>query len=68
MNDETVERLELKISYLERANQELSDAVFRQQQQLEELQARVAMLAGRLEAARADEQPYTQEEERPPHY
>ncbi len=30
MQDETVERLELKIAYLERAGQELSDVVYRQ--------------------------------------
>jgi uncharacterized coiled-coil protein SlyX len=69
MSDEGLERIELKIAFLERANNELSDVVYRQQQELAVLNEKVAALAGRLEAAKAGEQmPYSLEEERPPHY
>lgn len=68
MNAEDFERLELKVAFLERANQELSDVVYRQQQELEELRARLAVLATRIDAAKAGETPYTPEQERPPHY
>ena len=68
MNAEDFERLELKIAFLERANQELSDVVYRQQQELEDLRARLAVLATRVDAAKAGETEYTPEQERPPHY
>jgi len=69
MSDEGLERIELKIAFLERANNELSDVVYRQQQELAALNEKVAALAGRLESAKAGEQmPYSLEEERPPHY
>jgi uncharacterized coiled-coil protein SlyX len=67
MND-AIERLELKLAFLERANQELSDVVYRQQQELEELRTRVALLKNRVDAMKGDETPYTPEQERPPHY
>jgi SlyX protein len=67
MND-TIERLELKLAYLERANQELSDVVYRQQQELEELRTRIALLVARIDAMKAGETTYTPEQERPPHY
>jgi SlyX protein len=70
MNDDTIERLELKIAFLERAAAELSDVVYGQQRELAHLRARLTDLAGRLEAAAAQgaERPYTLEEEKPPHY
>jgi uncharacterized coiled-coil protein SlyX len=70
MNDDTVERLELKIAFLERAGTELSDVVYAQQREIAELRARLADLVGRLEAAAAQsaERAYTIEEEKPPHY
>jgi uncharacterized coiled-coil protein SlyX len=68
VNDE-LERVELKIAYLERANNELSDVVYRQQQELAALAERVAMLATRLDAVKTGEgTAYSLEEERPPHY
>lgn len=68
MNDE-LERVELKIAYLERANNELSDVVYRQQQELAALAERVASLASRLDAVKTQEgTAYSLEEERPPHY
>jgi SlyX protein len=66
--NETLERIELKIAFLERANNELSDVVYRQQQELDSLRARVQSLQTQLDAAKQPDQPYALEEERPPHY
>lgn len=63
-----LERIELKLAFLERANTELSDVVYRQQQEIEALRAQLAALIARLQAAQAEETPYTLEQERPPHY
>jgi SlyX protein len=69
MNSDALEQIESKIAFLERANTELSDVVFRQQQELEALQVRVAALMARLESAQAEQgTAYTPEQERPPHY
>lgn len=68
MQDETVERLELKIAYLERASQELSDALYRQSQALDALAARFDALLQRLEAEDAAPTAWTPEQEKPPHY
>ncbi len=51
MNAEFVERIELKIAYLERANNDLSEVVYRQQQQIDALRAELAALNGKMEAA-----------------
>ena len=63
-----IERLELKIAYLERANNELSDVVYRQQLELDQLRARVASLVDRVEAIKDSPTQYTPEQEKPPHY
>jgi SlyX protein len=68
MSPETLEQIETKIAFLERANAELSDVVYRQQREIEELRTRIMGLAARLEAVQADVRPYTLEEEKPPHY
>ncbi len=68
MNDETVERLELKLAFLERSNQELSDVVYRQQQEIEALRLQLREMVGRIEALREEPTGYTAEQERPPHY
>jgi uncharacterized coiled-coil protein SlyX len=68
MDSETLERVELKIAFLERANSELSDVVYRQQQEIESLRAQLAALVARLAAAQAEQTTYTAEQERPPHY
>ncbi len=67
-DSESLERIELKIAFLERANTELSDVVYRQQQEIEALRAQLAALLARLEAAQAEHTQYTPEQERPPHY
>ena len=68
MNDETVERLETKIAFLERATNELSDVVYKQQQEIATLHERLALLTNRFEASRTTDRVYSAEEERPPHY
>ena len=67
MNSEQIERIETKIAFLESANVELSDVVYRQQQELRALRAQLDALAQRLEAAQAAEPARSPEEERPPH-
>jgi uncharacterized coiled-coil protein SlyX len=68
MNAHTLEQLEIKIAFLERANADLGDVVFRQHQDIETLRAQIAGLAARIDAAQADTTERTPEEERPPHY
>jgi uncharacterized coiled-coil protein SlyX len=68
MTDAITERIEMKVAFLERANQELSDVVYRQEQEIQKLTLQVATLAGRIDSMRSEPQQYTAEEERPPHY
>jgi uncharacterized coiled-coil protein SlyX len=63
-----LERLETKLAFLERANSELSDVVYRQQRELDELRTRVAGLVQQLDAQKQESQPYPIVDERPPHY
>lgn len=64
----TQEQLETRIAWLEQANAELSDELYRQRQQIEALQARMGLLSDRLEAARANPTEYSPTDEKPPHY
>jgi uncharacterized coiled-coil protein SlyX len=66
MNNEDIERLELKIAFLERANNELSDVVYRQHREIQALRERVDALAERFDSV--TEERRTPEDERPPHY
>ncbi|MEQ1581367.1 MAG: SlyX family protein [Steroidobacteraceae bacterium] len=68
MQDATAELLELKIAYLERANLELSDVLYRQQQELDLLRQQFRDLVSRFESLKAEPDQYTAEQERPPHY
>ena len=68
MNAEFIERIELKIAYLERANNDLSEVVYRQQQEIDALHAQLAALTGKFETALTEQTVYTAEQERPPHY
>jgi uncharacterized coiled-coil protein SlyX len=67
MHDEALEQLQTKIAFLERANTELSDVLYRQQQELRDLGARLQALAERVGTA-PEERSRPIEEERPPHY
>jgi uncharacterized coiled-coil protein SlyX len=68
MNTEDVERLESKIAFLERANNELSDVVSRQHLEIQGLRARLDALSERLGAVSSPSEIRTPEDERPPHY
>jgi SlyX protein len=68
MPDNPLEQIETKIAFLERANAELSDVVFRQHREIEALRARIDALVDRFEAAQSDEPARGPEDERPPHY
>ena len=68
MQDSPLEQIETKIAFLERANAELSDVVFRQHREIEALRARINSLVERFEAAQSAEPVRGPEEERPPHY
>lgn len=68
MNDEAVERIELRIAYLENANNELSDVVYRQQQEIHELRERMGLLVNRFDEMENKPRDWTASEEKPPHY
>lgn len=68
MQDDRFEQLELKLAYLERANQELGDVVYRQQQALDALAARLERLADQVRAGAEASRPYGEQDEKPPHY
>jgi uncharacterized coiled-coil protein SlyX len=68
MSTEAIERLEMKIAYLERANNELSDVVYRQQREIQGLRARIDGLAERVSSMPSADEGRTPEDERPPHY
>jgi uncharacterized coiled-coil protein SlyX len=68
MNDETLEQIQTKIAFLERASAELSDVVFRQHKEIQALEAKLKALSDRLSGAQSDESPRSLEQERPPHY
>jgi SlyX protein len=68
MQNSPLEQIETKIAFLERANAELSDVVFRQHREIEALRARINSLAERFEAAQSAEPARAPEDERPPHY
>lgn len=68
MQTTPLEQIETKIAFLERANAELSDVVFRQHREIEALRARIDALVDRFEAAQSAEPVRGPEDERPPHY
>lgn len=68
MNDEVLEQIQTKIAFLEKANADLSDVVFRQQLEIRALVARIEEVSERLAAAQSEERPRSADDERPPHY
>ena len=69
MDNDRLEALEIKCAHLERAVQELSDVVYRQQQQLDRVLQRNQDLASQIEALEAaTEAPGGLRAEIPPHY
>jgi SlyX protein len=68
VSNEALERLETKLSYLERANNELSDVVYRQHREIAGLRAKIDALEERISSIRTPDEASTPEDERPPHY
>jgi SlyX protein len=68
ITDDALEQIQTKIAFLERANTELSDAVYRQQLELRALGARLACLIERLDTLQPDDPQRSPADERPPHY
>ena len=68
MNSEALEQIQTRITFLERANTELSDVVYRQAQQIQALTAAIKDVSERLRAMQSGAGEGTPEEERPPHY
>jgi SlyX protein len=68
MSGAPLEGIETKIAFLERANAELSDVVYRQQQELDALRLQLQALAERVGSLRSEDAGRTPEDERPPHY
>lgn len=66
-DDDRLETLEFKVAHLERAQQELSDVLVRQQQELDALKDRLERLQQLLEAAQQPAEPPAGFEI-PPHY
>jgi uncharacterized coiled-coil protein SlyX len=64
---ESLEQVQSKIAYLERAMAELSDVVFRQHREIQALEVQLKVVRDRLEAAPSEEG-RSAEQERPPHY
>jgi SlyX protein len=68
MNEAALEQIQTKIAFLEQANADLSDVVFRQQQEIRALGARIKEMSERLAAAQPEERQRSADDERPPHY
>jgi uncharacterized coiled-coil protein SlyX len=68
MNDETLEQIQTKIAFLERAASDLSDTVFRQHREIQALEAKLKAVVDRLSGAQSDESVRPPDQERPPHY
>jgi uncharacterized coiled-coil protein SlyX len=64
---ESLEQIQSKIAYLERAMIELSDVVFRQHGEIQMLEAQIKAVRERLDGAQSEEM-RSAEQERPPHY
>lgn len=62
-----MERVQSKIAYLERALAKLSDAVFRQHQDIQSIEAQLKAIKERIAGTPSDDA-RTLEQERPPHY
>jgi uncharacterized coiled-coil protein SlyX len=65
---EKLEQIETRIAYLEQANAQLSDEIYRQQQDLDKLRQQLSDVTARFATSQSQTTTYTAEEEKPPHY
>lgn len=63
-----VTELEVKLSYAEDLIDTLNKTVFRQQEQIELLQAQLTVMHRKMQESTADDTPRDPREEIPPHY
>ncbi len=68
MDQDIVERLEMKLAFLESANAQLSDMIYRQHKELEALREDFRVLSEKLDARQAADPARRPEDEIPPHY
>ena len=68
MDDETLEQIQTKMAFLERAVSELSDVAFRQHKEIQAMEAKLEAITVRLNSAPLDESARPLEHEIPPHY
>ncbi|MSR15633.1 MAG: SlyX family protein [Gammaproteobacteria bacterium] len=68
MGDMTPEQIELKIAFLEHAHQQLSDVVYRQQRELENLRTQMTAYQRQIDTWKSEQMPVAPVDERPPHY
>ena len=68
--DQRIETLETKLAHLELAFDELNQVVYEQAKQLEVAHRFIENLQGRIKEIvdQSGDQPYSVEDERPPHY
>lgn len=68
-NEHRLVDLESRFSFQEETIRELSDALVRQQQRIDKLEASLNVVAEQLQRGNAgDDAPHTPKDERPPHY
>lgn len=68
MSDERLEQIEIKLAYQDDALRQLSDVVYRQQQQIEVLRNQYQRLDERITNGGSTAAPPSAEDEKPPHY
>ena len=68
MNEDALEQIQTKITFLERANAELSEVVIRQQQEIRALMAQIREISERLTVMQSANEGSSSQDERPPHY
>jgi SlyX protein len=64
----SLEEVQTRIAFLERANADLSDVVFRQQREIQALAAKIQEISERVHAAQSADDGRAPQDERPPHY
>jgi uncharacterized coiled-coil protein SlyX len=68
MNNDALEQIQIKIAFLERANSELSEVLYRQDRDIRSLGEQLRLLGERLHSAQTLDRARDPEEERPPHW